>query len=300
VYALEDPPRLVMTTPPTVTADETAKRLGKEREEAETQRLFYVAVTRAKAEVVFVCSAEPRKMGFSKCLLEVLPISWSGEGREVRSTDIGPVAFETVTIREAMMHSRRRLRDAALEVELREGAILPLSITPPSSSIEVLSAEEVARKRARGRNRAAGLLLHRVLERWDGKAEVDKLLRSLAAESAADADAVARVRQRLAVVARSGMFQRIARAETVGRELPVRFVENGVAVERRIDRLISEDGDQVVIDYKSGAPEESRLPGDRDQVRRYSEAIAAITGAPCKGVLWYIDMDGEAVIEVSS
>jgi ATP-dependent helicase/nuclease subunit A len=298
VFAVEEPARLVMLTPPTVTADETAKRIGKEREEAETQRLFYVAVTRAKAEVVFVCSAEAKKMGFAKCLMEVLPVEWRAEGREVRETGIGPVAFETVAIGDAVARTRRRLRDTALETVLRDGDILPLEIASPSAVAEVLTPEEVARRRARGRNRAAGILLHRVLERWDGNSDVEPLLRSLAAESGIDAEPTARVRQRLATVAHSGMFRRIAAAETLGRELPLHFVENGVMVERRIDRLLREDGRQVVIDYKSGVAEESRMEGDRDQVRRYCEAMSAITGEACKGVLWYIDMDSDQVVDV--
>ena len=60
----------------------------------------------------------------------------------------------------------------------------------------------------------------------------------------------------------------------------------------------AEEGREVVIDYKSGTPEEGRLSGDRAQVRRYCEAIEAITGRACVGVLWYIDLDGEAVIDV--
>ncbi|MBV9492952.1 MAG: UvrD-helicase domain-containing protein, partial [Acidobacteria bacterium] len=285
VYALEEPSRLVMITPPTVTADDVAKKIGKEKEEAETQRLFYVAVTRAKSEVVFVCGPEARKQGFAKCLLEVLPIDWRAEGREVRETEIGPVAFETVTIRDSVTRTRRRLLDAAMEAQLREGEILPLALDEPSPIAEPLSAEEIARERARGRNRAAGILLHRVLERWNGRGDVEGMLSVLAKESGVDADSVARVRARLATVAKSAMFQRIANAETLGRELALRFVENGNVVERRIDRLIRENGAQVIIDYKSGTAEESRLEKDREQVRQYCAALAAISGEPCTGVL---------------
>jgi ATP-dependent exoDNAse (exonuclease V) beta subunit len=162
-----------------------------------------------------------------------------------------------------------------------------------------LTTGEVAAHRAASRNRATGILLHRVLERWDGVANPEPLLERLAAEAAADAEAVARVRRRLATIARSATQQRIVRAETVGREVPVRFVEEGVLVDRRIDRLIRENGAEVVVDYKSGVAEEERVRKDRLQVARYCRAISEITGRPCKGLLWYIDLERDEVVEVT-
>ncbi len=46
--------------------DVALREIGSRREEAETRRLFYVAVTRAKNEVVFVTNAKPRKEGFAR------------------------------------------------------------------------------------------------------------------------------------------------------------------------------------------------------------------------------------------
>src|SRR6185436_12826468 len=125
----------------------------------------------------------------------------------------------------------------------------------------------------------------------DGRADVEPLLRQLAIEAGVENDAVARVRQRLATIARSPMLQRIAAAETLGREFPVRFTEDGTIVERRIDRLLREREQDLVIDYKSGQPEPARVTKDRAQVEKYCAAVTAITGRPCAGVLWYIDLD---------
>jgi len=127
---------------------------------------------------------------------------------------------------------------------------------------------------------------------------VEPLLQQLASEAAANGEAVLRVRRRLATIARSPMLQRIARAETIGREVPVRFVEAGTLVERRIDRLIRENGGEVVIDYKSGLPEPVRMEKDRAQVARYCRAISEITGRACAGVLWYIDVERDQTVEV--
>jgi hypothetical protein len=130
-----------------------------------------------------------------------------------------------------------------------------------------------------------------VLELWDGRGDAEPVLRIAAAETAADADAVTRTRRRLQVVARSPVLQRIAAAETVGLELPVRFLENGVIVERRLDRLIRENGTETVIDYKTGAADPDRVATDREQVQRYCAAVRAITSRDCRGLLWYVDDD---------
>jgi ATP-dependent exoDNAse (exonuclease V) beta subunit len=216
----------------------------------------------------------------------------------VRETPFGPVAFERMSIAETEARARRRLRDAQRERELAASEIGPLTLPAPPPDAPRLGAGEIAARRAGSRNRATGILLHRVLELWDGASDVDALLRQLAVEAAADDDAIARVRRRLGTIARSPTWLRIARAETVGRELPLRFVENGALVERRVDRLIRENGREIVIDYKSGAAEEARVARDREQVARYCAAIRALTGRDCSGMLWYIDVEQDRVVEV--
>ena len=289
--------------------EEKLKKVSTRREEAEMRRLFYVAVTRAKTDVVFVCNLhdETKNTGFLKSLNDALGTDKStlaamfpDAGREVRDTGIGPVAFERVEIHAADTRKRPRLHDAKLEAELASSPIVPVEIASPSDVAETLSVAEVAARRAGSRNRAAGILLHRVLELWDGRSDTEPLLRQLAIEAAADADSLTRVRKRLATIVRSPMLQRIARAETVGREVPVHFVEEGTLVERRIDRLLREDGGDLVIDYKSGTADPKRVARDREQVERYCRAVAAMTGRPCHGALWYIDLEGEQVVEVET
>jgi ATP-dependent helicase/nuclease subunit A len=278
---------------------EPLRKIARERDEAESLRLFYVAVTRAQTDVVFVVNPKERKSGFQKALLSLIPDpQWPEQGREVRMTELGPIAFERVEVRESAERTRRRLHDASLEAELASADIVPLTITSPDAVTETLTPAEVAARRAGSRNKAAGILLHRVLELWDGRSDVESLLQQLASEAAADADAVTRVRRRLQTIARSQTLQRIARAETLGREMPVRFVENGVTVERRIDRLLRENGRDLVIDYKSGSPEPTRVAKDREQVTRYANAISAMTGRTCGALLWYIDLETDAVIEI--
>ena len=150
-------------------------------------------------------------------------------------------------------------------------------------------------RRASSQKRGAGILLHRVLELWDGRSPVDALLTSLAVEQGADAATTALVRKRLATVAKSKTFQRIARAETLGREMPLLTP----AGERRIDRYLREGETDLVVDYKSGQPSEERVKAGREQIGQYCQAMRAITGRPCSGLLWYIDVDVDRAIEIS-
>jgi ATP-dependent helicase/nuclease subunit A len=320
LYTVEEPRSLVLAGRAEsfsanfrfIAPDKPLKKVASQREDAEGRRLFYVAVTRAMTDVVFVTNpTQARNVGFWKCIVEALATDgkklaerWPAEGRAVHELTIGgvdvPVAFEAVAVHGAGSHTRQRLHDGALEATLAAAPVVPLVLQAPPEGAPRLQAGDIAAQRSGSRNRAAGLLLHRVLERWDGRSDPDGLLQRLASEAAADGEAVMRVRQRLGTIRRSPILGRIAAAETVGRELPIRFVADGVVVERRIDRLLREDGRDLVVDYKSGKASAARLERDREQVARYCQAIAAMTGRECGGVLWYVDLESDAAVEVAT
>jgi len=310
IFLVDEPRSLVLTGQvETLSASDTRsgtkslKDIGTQREEAETRRLFYVAVTRAKEEVVFVAGA-PQKRGFYKYVDEVFnpsSIAWpDGSSRTVRMVTIGgetiPVAFERVTGEGAGVRTRRRLADAAVEAELAALPIVDPSLPSPAALPEILARADVLTRRASAQKRAAGILLHRVLEIWDGSAPIEPLLKSLATEQGVDAATATLVRKRLATVAKSKTFLRITNAEPLGREVPL-LTPNG---ERRIDRLVREGDADLVIDYKSGQPSEERIARDRVQVANYCAAMSAITGRPCSGLVWYIDVDVDRAIDIKS
>lgn len=266
--------------------DRPLKEIASQREDAETRRLFYVAVTRAKEEVVFVANAKPSRSGFAKYMEMVAALP---EGYVARVP-----AGEAAGGSPSWSTTRRKLADAALESSLAASPIVPAEIPPPPPIAAPLPRAEVLIRRASARKRGAGILLHRVLELWDGRAPVEPLLNAAATELGADAATLSLVRQRLASVVRSPTFVRIAAAETIGRELPLITP----AGERRIDRLVRENGSTLVIDYKSGAPTDERIARDRAQVAAYCAALAAIDATPVRGLLWYIDVDADRAIEV--
>jgi len=246
-------------------------------------------VTRARSEVVFVLGEG--KAGFAKCVQEIFgPIEFPEEaGREVRMIGDIPVAIEKIVPRQTSSKRRRRLADAALEAELASSP--PVEVTIPTSPpvVEPRTPAEIAIARARSRNRARGIAVHRLLERWDGAAPLDPLVAAIAREQDVDEKAL---HAHVASLRTSKIFRRIAAAETLGREVPIRFLAEGQPVERRIDRWIREDGVDIVVDYKSGDPVES----DQEQVRAYCEALARITGRATRGLLWYIERDEQVLL----
>jgi ATP-dependent helicase/nuclease subunit A len=298
-FTVDEPPSLVMRNGIDTlsgvcrrSGDDALKEIFGKREEAETRRLFYVAITRAKSQVVIACKKKPQRTGFGRYLVDIFgvdPTMWSAD-RSVRNLPIGPVALEVIAGAPASSPAAPPAFSPA------PPCVVP---QPPPMVIE-LSRGEIAIARAGSAKRSAGIVLHRVLERWDGQSDVEPLLTAIAVEQAADDDCIALVRRRLATVSRSQMLQRIAHAQTIGREMPISFLdEGGAIVEKRIDRLIREDGVSTVIDYKSGAPSPERLVGDREQVAMYCRAVERMTGNPCQGALWYIDDDNDAVVDVT-
>ena len=318
LFSVEDPPSLVMSgRAQSLSAhyrfagasQMRLKQIQGEREEAEARRLFYVAVTRAKTDVVFVSDRTFRNDGFLKCLAETFAFdknsfatSWDAD-RTVRDYAINgrsiPVAFETMNggATAGATSNTPRLRDAALEHELIDGPLVAPDIAVPPAA-GTFDRGEAAIARRRSRNRPAGLLLHRFLELWDGRSDTDALLRRIASEAASDAETTANIRRRIDTIRNSPVLRRIVEAETVGRELPITIVQDGEIAERRIDRLIRENGRHIVVDYKSGQPDEERLERDRAQVAQYCRAIEAMTGGDCAALLWYIDLDSDVVVDV--
>ncbi|MEO8217640.1 MAG: UvrD-helicase domain-containing protein [Acidobacteriota bacterium] len=321
LFAIDDPRTLIFTgrLAPLGASfrqsdGQALQEIGKQRLEAELDRLFYVAVTRARSDVVFVTDSDDRRSEFWKCLERIFQFEpktmearfESSELRTVQELGVGfgaPVraAFERVpgaigTLRPGSRAVSRTIEEMANEHEEftapEETPALPVPLTP---------AKTAARRQA-ARNKSGGILLHRLLEIWDGRqTSLAPLLEKLSIEQQVDSATKARVRQRAVTLSGTPFFKTLMTAQTVGREFPVFFAtEQGDMLTGRIDRLLLVGDRYVVVDYKSGRSDPGRLERDREQVRRYCAAVSKITSKPCEGVLWYVDDERDEVVKVET
>ena len=315
VFRLSEPERLYLkgslttigTRAEAVDGGKTPAAILKERNEAENDRLFYVAVTRAREEVIFVLDPlTTSRQTFMKPLLGIFEFEVKalgtlfpdvpGERREMLK--IGDesleAAFESLEPLPFPEEAPARL----VSRELGERARRELPPPEPDAPPAPVDRTELVRRAEKLRYRRAGLLLHRFLEIWDGAPEIGALLETTRLELGATELERDRVARRIEAILASASHERIRQFETVGRETTIWLQEEGKLREARIDRLLRDEEGWVVLDYKSGRASEDRLEADRAQVLRYCHAIAAMSGEPCRGVVWYIDLDAEELVEV--
>jgi ATP-dependent exoDNAse (exonuclease V) beta subunit len=291
-----------------------------DRQNGETDRLFYVAVTRAASRVVFVTHPSARAQydtEFHRRLRTSLGME-KGElvghlpdepGEVVETLEIGgkriEVAFErcrvpeeTAAISRISSDDARAIVDANPDPRTATDAVRD-ALRPDSTETDRLAPEVVEQRLAAARYRERGTMLHRVLERWDGEREkLQPLVAALRVEAALDAREAAIVADRVAALRVSPGWLRIEAMQTLGREVVLNAARGGGATEElRIDRLLRDADGLVVLDYKSGTPDEWRLEKDSAQVRRYCEVVSLLAGEPCRGLLWYVSAEAERLVE---
>ena len=294
--------------------DRTLEEIVGLREEAEEERLFYVAVTRAKSEVVFVHHSKIGDRSFARSLNTSLGITKKsiesdfpkpGEAPKVKDLPLRGTLVKVALHNPGLVSgpgagSHRFVHDSIDEVA--RGPLSPLVPVARDEKVSSLQRSEVLARRAGLRNREAGLLLHRALEIWDGgRDSLDAALSAAAEEAGVDDEVCRRVATRISRLGGSRTLERITRATTLGRETTIYYLDDeGRAVTGRIDRLIEDDGQLVVVDYKTGERTPARAERDDEQIRRYSRAIEEMTGRRCHGWLWYLDLDRDEMVEVSN
>lgn len=317
MHAIEDPRTLVFTGSAEPLAARFREADGmslhevcKERATTETDRLFYVAVTRARTDVAFVCNPEKlEETGFWSSLRRIFNLDRKLILREfpdepgirkrafVLTEGTTIAAFHRLAELETRGDQHTRFVDETVAGTARAASF----VMDAPEEIARLSVADSRRRLAGSRKRSGGVILHRILERWDGTVHsIDRLLEALSVEQRFDRSDP-ELRKRLERLAASPVMQRIRAAETVGRELPIYFLDtDGTPRAARIDRLLRENGNYLVVDYKTGPAYEARLEEDRIQVQRYCRAVGTMTSTLVTGILWYIGPDSDEAVEITS
>ncbi|MCP9470249.1 MAG: UvrD-helicase domain-containing protein [Nitrospira sp.] len=280
------------------------------REEAERRRLLYVGMTRAKDLLVLTGGVTARSAG--ETVFDLLQSGATGTigDRSTADLQVGAAVIPHVAVAapERKRPSRQREQEAesilidaqAVATRWRERAVrweqvrkTPCFFTPTSmgASVEERGAPSVSLSASRGEEaaigRMVGVVVHRLLERWDFSrdpaelsARLDPVLESaLGTGEQVHAEAVAEsARELLVFFSRSDLYRRLATAEILGREVPLLMPwGEGQVMEGVIDVIYRLDGTVWVADYKTDAIEveqaAARAERYRMQAQVYKEAV---------------------------
>ena len=261
---------------------------------AESRRLLYVACTRARDVLVIPAPPAGRP---ARRLLEGAGRPAPGGGR--RATCVS-------STRRRSRHRRSRRADASCGRSQRQraetrwphagrksGAAL---VERAGERLAPVSATRLAARTApapaaatgtRG-GRDFGSLVHQLLE-WlpfDGAATAPALAESLAPSFGLDAAAAARAASQVTGVLRSPVIDRARRAARLWRELPIWFPDGAYLVEGVVDLVFEEDGQLVVVDYKTDAVAQDQVLAQAahhaPQLQLYGRGVAQALGRPVR------------------
>ena len=279
---------------------------------AESRRLLYVACTRARDLLIVPRPPADAAVGdFWKDLTGRLP---SASDEDVRVVDA-----DTISRPETPGRGRELWAIAGAEggdaVAARwESERRDLVARAASLSLVPVSATRLAAREAPppaaavggAGGRDFGILVHRLLE-WvplneAGPGREDRLrVTAVALAPALGLDAAAAGRAAAQVERALGLavFDRARRAARVWRELPLWFPDGASLVEGVVDLVFEEDGQLVVVDYKSDAIAADQAlvqaAHHAGQLRLYGRGLAQAFGVPVRERLLVFTAIGRAV-----
>ena len=279
---------------------------------AEARRLLYVACTRARDRLVIPRPpADAQPGAFWRELVTRLP---AADDADVRTVDAGEIPLVDVPGRgrELWALAGADAPDAVAarwEAERREllarASERPYAPAPATRIAAATEAVSVLGPGA-GLGRDFGSLVHRLLEWAPLDAAPDTRPARLRATAEALAPAFALDAARAALAAEqaeralaSPVLERARRATRLWRELRLWFPEGAHLVEGIVDLVFEEDGQLVVVDYKSDAITDEQAvvqaAHHAPQLQLYGRGIARALGQPVRERLVLFTAIGRAV-----
>lgn len=323
-FTLDEPRELVLENPSTLNRlilrvdDHSLKEIQKQRREWERDRLFYVGVTRARTDVVFVAPVYPtaesgpeqpriahlqKQTQFwipireifgieHKTLSSRLPGSVSEEITQLTIGDAQvPIAFERARPDVGSDLRSRFLHGLDASVLRRQAEVFETVHAPPRD-------RERARRLNASHRRRWGTAVHRGLELLLDRSP-ESAVAQVTREVRLEVDDERRLQELILRVPASQTWRRIRNGTLIGAELPLLAAAEKGYDEKRLDLLVREStGRLLVIDYKTGDPSPERIEEDSAQVRAYCARVSAMTNEASSGLLWYVERN--AALEVTA
>ncbi|MEO8347607.1 MAG: UvrD-helicase domain-containing protein [Acidobacteriota bacterium] len=303
-----------------------AKRENADRELAEEKRLFYVAATRAK-DLLAVSCWRPIRDTKTKGLTDARTRDTNNLGRFWKAMDpvrfpglVASVSHEPVVpprlerVDPPDVDAAKALAQSLEEVEARHDVLaaarsLPLRSPGRHDAGSESASEDRPREdrepaatpsRAERIGSAVHEAMQAIVERASPPREAADEARAAWELAPAESSEVRRLVGRLVA---SDLFQRSARAGRRLTETPVLFRDAaGFLVEGKIDLLFEEDGEWIVVDYKTdrwkGAAGRDDLARERyaPQLADYAAAVRALGKSAKVRSAWILSArDGDAI-----
>jgi ATP-dependent helicase/nuclease subunit A len=289
------------------------------RNEAESARLLYVAMTRARDVLVLCGKEKPGKGSWFAMVDGVWPVCDSAEG----ATFSG--AWGGLVVRRALASAARVARaDDALTVEALAAALasagqsVPAAPAPQVLSITALLdliggadadaeepeiADDVPEGAAPGGDEARrrGTLVHALLERWEfahAEAPIEETLRDAGIGLSEVGALFARNSRRWrGARGRCPALRSLAAARRIQRELPFTWRVGSHTVRGTIDALVEAS---LIVDYKTGRRTPEKDARYALQLQLYALALDDIDGAAARSArLLYVDDHSELAVDCS-
>jgi len=284
----------------------------KSREEArgwaEGRRLLYVACTRARDFLIVpVPPGDARVGNFWKDLVAFLPKASDADVQVLEAASLPEPGDDQPRSELRALASADGGDVAAMGWELRrretiaqgaERALMPISAT--RAAARSAPAAVVSASGAAG-GRDFGSLVHRLLE-WiplDAPERAAPMAEALAPSFGVDPGSAERAAQAVRVALTLPVMDRARRAQRVFRELPLIFPDGDDLIEGVIDLVFEEDGQLVLVDYKTDQITTAELLAQAahhaPQLQLYGRGLAQATGQSVRERLVLFTTLGEVV-----
>ncbi len=267
------------------------------KETAESRRLLYVAMTRAR-DVLVVSGAEtghgPAADGPAALIAEAMGTAWGQPPSEhsalasvfdwhivgpeqARPMGVPPQAADLVwTDRRTFTSLWAERRARAERIAGQSGFLTPTRLAPRHRPSPVRTG---SRPDGAGRTQRIGTLVHAFLQHWDYGSDVTRWPQALGAFMAGQAhdDGMVTSEELRAALSRffsSALYRDLASARILGREVPLIMPWEDAIMEGVIDLIYERDGRLYVADYKTDAVDAASARAAAERYRTQGEVYS--------------------------
>lgn len=296
------------TTPTRIGA--AIKAAEKEQGDAEHQRIFYVALTRARDRLLIGgCKLKNSSGSWLEKIAATYPIEDSAHGETIAGNGWSGYMWRTPLIAEGQRPQAQapRVDDWARHIR-RMAPIDPQAQAPQIISVTALLArmagdrDELSPYAAASRAEALrrGELVHRLFEVWDFNADPPDIGAFLTKESSSvigDTNLREGLNRIVQVFKQSALFTAFRDQGPVQREVPFLLPLAGVMLTGTVDALLA---DHTIVDFKTGKCDAKKLEQYTWQLQLYAWAIEKLTeNTATRAVLYFVDEDLEHEVDIT-